>query len=105
MVTRTSISSLLWRFLVAEASAASSAWKMISFSTPFSLETTSTISRMFLFMLFPFSILEMRDEMRALDLVQPEIHLAFVGLHRHGPVRVTHRTPGVPAAAAGARRG
>src|SRR3989304_7707703 len=42
MATRASMSPL-WRLRVAVASAASSAWKMISLPTPFSRDTASTI--------------------------------------------------------------
>ena len=45
IVTRTSMSPP-WRFLVADASAASRASKMMASSTPFSFETASTTSRM-----------------------------------------------------------
>ena len=52
MVTRTSMSSP-YRLRVADASAASSASKMISLSTPFSLETASTTIRISLFISRP----------------------------------------------------
>src|SRR5512137_1921271 len=52
MATRTSISSPYF-LRVADASAASSASKMISLSTPFSLETASTTIRISLFISRP----------------------------------------------------
>src|SRR5690349_6483330 len=77
METRTSHSSPCF-LRVAEASAASSAPKMISLSTLFSLETASTTSRISLFMGLSTFLLSQRRQTRPVDLGEPDAHREVV---------------------------
>src|SRR5512137_2996812 len=80
MATRTSISSPYF-LRVADASAASSASKMISLSTPFSLETASTTIRISLFICRP-------PAARG-SSVRRQVRLAYTS-HRQRPAPAVH---------------
>src|SRR5579864_2985969 len=96
MATRTSHSSPCF-LRVAEASAASSASKITSLSTPFSLETASTTIRISL-----FTLLTSRRQPRLANLCKCHCHALLV--YRERDPRLVHRQqlPGV-APAPGAR--
>src|SRR6185295_14427542 len=78
METRTSHSSPCF-LRVAEASAASSAPKMISLSTLFSFETASTTSKISLFMIYLPSL--QRRQSRPADFREPYAHGEIVHVH------------------------
>src|SRR6187431_1551063 len=82
MATRTSHSSPCF-LRVAEASAASSASKMISLSTPFSLETASTTIRISLFIVRP-------PDSRECSKLRRQVRLAYVR-DRYGMALPVHR--------------
>src|SRR5688500_3935829 len=90
MATRTSSSSPCF-LRVAEASAASSASKITSLSTPFSFETASTTIRISLFTasLPPHGGRVLRREPRFFDLVESHTHRLAIHFELHS--RVVHR--------------
>src|SRR5882672_11055548 len=79
MATRTSSSSPCF-LRVADASAASSASKMISLSTPFSFETASTAIRISLFMVLLDSS-SLRPQSRLLNSFQRQVVRLAVDFH------------------------
>ena len=111
MATRASHSSPCF-LRVAEASAASSASKMTSLSTPFSLETASTTIRISLFTVVRTSRCPapgpedphplIGGEPRFANLLKRQRHVLLVHLERDAAVIHRQQLPGV-AAAPGAR--
>src|SRR5919108_6530430 len=79
MATRTSHSSPCF-LRVADASAASSAPKMISLSTLFSFETASTTNKISLFMALT-TLGSQRSQPRPADLGEPDAHRKIVHFH------------------------
>src|SRR3990172_73986 len=96
MTTRASVSPL-WRLRVAVASAASSAWKMISLSTPFSRDTASTIINTSL-PIISFSRHSRRpesgDQPGPLHAIERQIKMLFVHFHHDVIRRHIHQPAG-----------
>src|SRR3990167_790992 len=96
MTTRASVSPL-WRLRVAVASAASSAWKMISLSTPFSRDTASTIINTSL-PIISFSRHSRRpesgDQPGPLHAIERQIKMLFVHFHHDVIRRHAHQPAG-----------
>src|SRR6185437_16677586 len=85
MQTRTSQSSPCF-LRVAEASAASSASKMISLSTPFSFETASTTIRISLFIARLPPPVPLRRQSRAANLAERQPYLSAVHRQLNNPL-------------------
>src|ERR1700722_20136462 len=92
--TRTSSSSPCF-FRVADANAASSASKMISLSTPFSLETASTAIKISLFMVLLDSS-SLRPQSRLLNPLERQAVRVAVDLHDNCVVRNRSQYPDIP---------
>src|SRR5580658_8362880 len=104
MATRTSHSSPCF-LRVAEASAASSASKMTSLSTPFSLETASTTIRISLFISIapriPRAVRPSRGQARLRNLAKWHVHALPVDLQGHtGRRNLLHHTRIAPPSVA-----
>src|ERR1700722_19590840 len=93
MATRTSNSSPCF-LRVADASAASSASKMISLSTPFSLETASTAIKISLFMVLLDSS-SLRPQSRLLNPLERQAMRLAVDFHHDRVVRNRLQYPDV----------
>src|SRR3989344_9637814 len=94
--------SPLWRLRVSVASAASSAWKMISLSTPFSRDTASTIISTSLPIMIAISRHACRSEPghqpRPLHVVERQVKTLLVHFHHDMIRRHVHQPAGkIPA--------
>src|SRR3954470_1310386 len=95
METRTSMPSP-WRRRVADARAASSASKIISLSTPFSLETASTTIRISLFILRTPAFVRsgFRRHARLVYSVDRQLHRAVIHFQNDLPVSDFNQSSG-----------